>query len=84
MNGIQGHYLIIERRSEPVGSLEIVESLLDASGHRLLSLSDPDSRVVVLLVRLVGAIRVTDLRLEVCASQIGPIWSDSQSCLPKK
>jgi hypothetical protein len=42
--------------------VEVVESDLDALRHGLLTLTDPDTRVVVLLVGLVIAIGVTLLK----------------------
>jgi hypothetical protein len=44
---------------------EVLASLLGSGVQGLLSLSDPDSGVVLLLVGLVGALGVTDLGLEV-------------------
>jgi hypothetical protein len=49
----------------PVNVVEVSASLLGSLVHGLLALSDPDSRVVVLLVGLVGSLGVTDLGLEV-------------------
>ena len=46
---------------------EVVESDLNALRHGLLSLTNPDAGVVVLLVRLVFAFGVADLGLEVAA-----------------
>lgn len=42
-----------------------MKALLDTSLHRLLALANPDSRVVLLLVGLIGALGVADLGLEV-------------------
>lgn len=44
-----------------VGSVEVLESLLDTGGHGLLSLANPDTWVEELLVWLVLAVWVTDL-----------------------
>ena len=44
---------------------QVLASLLDTGGKGLLTLSDPNSGVVRLLVRLVGSLGVTDLGLEV-------------------
>lgn len=44
-----------------VGGVEVLKSLLDAGGHGLLSLANPDTWVEVLLVWLVLAIWVTNL-----------------------
>lgn len=46
-------------------SVEIIECHLDALGHGLLALANPDTRVVVLLVGLVIAVGVADLSLDV-------------------
>ena len=47
------------------GSVEVLEGLLDAGLHGLLTLADPDTGVVLLLVGLVGALGVTDLAPQV-------------------
>lgn len=61
---------------------QVLASLLDSGRQGLLSLSDPDSGVVLLLVGLVGSLWVTDLRLEVVVllldevsdtGQVGPL-----------
>jgi hypothetical protein len=54
-----GSYLDLAR------SIEVLEASLDPLGHGLLSLTYPDTGVVVLLVWLVLAIGVANLRLEV-------------------
>jgi hypothetical protein len=43
------------RHLQLAGSVEIIERDLDALGHGLLALADPDAGVVVLLVWLLGA-----------------------------
>lgn len=48
-----------------VDVVEILAGLLDTGEHGLLSLTDPDTGIVELLVGLVGALRVADLSLEV-------------------
>jgi hypothetical protein len=50
---------------ELAGSVEVLKGLLGALGHGLLTLTDPDTGVEVLLVGLVGAVGVTDLGEEV-------------------
>lgn len=50
---------------ELVRGLEVVESNLAALGHRLFTLTHPDTRVVLLLVRLVSTLRVANLRHKV-------------------
>ena len=47
------------------GSVEVVKRGSDTLGHGLLTLTDPDTGVVVLLVGLVVTVGVTDLGLEV-------------------
>jgi hypothetical protein len=47
------------------GGVEVVKRNCDALGHGLLTLTNPDTGVVVLLVGLVVAVGVTDLALEV-------------------
>lgn len=47
------------------GGVEVVKRNSDALGHGLLALTDPDTRVVVLLVGLVVTLGVADLGLEV-------------------
>jgi len=59
-------------------SVEVVESLLDASAHRLLTLSDPDSRVKVLLVRLVLTLRVAHRLLQVVVLVLNVVPNTSQ------
>ena len=51
--------------SRPVLVAKVDAGLLDSLGKGLLSLSDPDSGVVLLLVGLVGALWVTDLAHQV-------------------
>lgn len=51
--------------SQDVGGVEVVQGLLDTSNHGLLTLTDPDTGVVLLLVGLVSTLGVTDLRLQV-------------------
>jgi hypothetical protein len=46
-------------------SIEVFETSLDPLGHGLLTLTYPDTGVVVLLVWLVLAVGVANLRLEV-------------------
>lgn len=62
--------------------VEDLQSLLDAGLHGLLTLTNPDAGVVVLLVGLVSAVRVADLRVEVLdlagdvvtdTAQVGPL-----------
>ena len=55
----------IRQKLSPARSSEIIQSFLDTFGHGLLTLTDPHSRIKVFLVRLVWAIRVTDLRGDV-------------------
>lgn len=50
---------------ERAGGVEVLEGLLDAGLHGLLTLANPDAGVVLLLVGLVGALGVADLGLEV-------------------
>lgn len=50
---------------ELVRGLEVVESNLAALRHRLFTLTHPDTRVVLLLVRLVSTLRVANLRHKV-------------------
>lgn len=50
---------------ERAGSVEVLEGLLDAGLHGLLTLANPDAGIVLLLVRLVGALGVADLGAEV-------------------
>ena len=49
--------------STDVGSVEALEALVSSFDHRLLGGSDPDSRVVELLVGLVGAVGVANLNI---------------------
>jgi hypothetical protein len=49
----------------PVVVAQIRARLLDTRVERLLTLPDPNTGVVVLLVGLVGSVRVSDLGLEV-------------------
>ena len=44
------------------GGIEILETLSNTRGHGFLSLTDPDTRIEVLFVRLVLTIGVTNLR----------------------
>jgi hypothetical protein len=46
-------------------SIEFLEGLGNTLGHRLLTLTDPDTWVIVLLVWLVRTVWVTDLSREV-------------------
>ena len=50
---------------ERAGSVEVLEGLLNAGLHGLLTLANPDAGVVLLLVGLVGTLGVADLGLEV-------------------
>jgi len=50
---------------ESIDILEVLASLLDSFGHRLLPLTNPDTRVVVLLVGLIFALRIANLRFQV-------------------
>ena len=52
--------------STDVGSVEALEALMSSLDHRLLGGSDPDPRVVELLVGLVSAVRVANLNMRVC------------------
>ena len=54
-----------ERYLQTVDVTEILAGDLDTLDHGLLGLTDPDTRIVNLLVGLVGTLRVSDLSLEV-------------------
>lgn len=54
-----------ERYLQTVDVAEILAGDLDTLDHGLLGLTDPDTRIVDLLVGLVGTLRVTNLSLEV-------------------
>mmetsp|Transcript_63100 Transcript_63100/g.173183 ORF Transcript_63100/g.173183 Transcript_63100/m.173183 type:complete len:408 (-) Transcript_63100:327-1550(-) len=63
---LRGRRLV--RIAELADSVELLERDADTLDHRLLGLADPLTRIVVLLVRLVGALRVADLALQVIAA----------------
>lgn len=54
-----------ERYLQTVNVAEILAGDLDTLNHGLLGLTDPDTRIVDLLVGLVRTLRVSDLSLEV-------------------
>ena len=56
---------LIQKHLISVATIESLEGNLDTSNHRLLRLSDPDTRIVVLLVGLLRTLGITDLTLEV-------------------
>ena len=56
--------------STDVGSIEALEALVSSLDHRLLGGSDPDSRVVELLVGLVSAVGVANLNMRVLVNRI--------------
>ena len=66
---------------ERAGSVEVLEGLLDASLHGLLTLANPDAGVVLLLVGLVGALGVADLGLEV-VDVVGDVVTDTGQVAP--
>jgi hypothetical protein len=59
---------------------EVLKTSLDTLGHGLLALTDPDTRVVVLLVRLVIAIGVADLGLKVVLLRLDEVPDTGEVC----
>jgi hypothetical protein len=66
---------------QDASGLEVLEGLLDAGGHGLLRLADPDAGVVLLLVGLVGALGVADLGLQV-VDVLGDVVTDTAQVGP--
>lgn len=66
---------------QDVGSVEVVEGLHNASLHGLLTLANPDSGVVLLLVGLVGTLGVAHLGLEV-VDVLGDVVPDTAEVSP--
>ena len=56
--------------STDIGPVEALETLVSSLDHRLLGGSDPDSRVVELLVRLVSAVGVANLNMKVLVNRM--------------
>lgn len=65
-----------------VGSVEVLQRFGNTFAHCLLTFTNPDTRVIVLLVRLVFTLWVADLSLDVVvlvddvvpdADQVGPL-----------
>mmetsp|Transcript_12777 Transcript_12777/g.39245 ORF Transcript_12777/g.39245 Transcript_12777/m.39245 type:complete len:251 (+) Transcript_12777:1602-2354(+) len=59
---------------------EALAGLLDALYHSLFSLSDPDSRVVELLVRLVLSVRISNLALQVTLLRLVKVLDAAPVC----
>ena len=53
-------FFLLSPHLQLAGGVEVLEGLLGADGHGLLTLTDPDTGVEELLVGLVGAVGVTD------------------------
>lgn len=66
---------------QDVGSVEVIEGLHNASLHGLLTLANPDSGVVLLLVGLVGTLGVANLGLEV-VDVLGDVVPDTAEVSP--